>query len=114
MQRQIDDQNVLVARLGAVRDSLSQVKQQDQALMAEAKAMAPGLRWLVTAELPGASAKDSMKQVVAAHFVNYPDTAEMARIRRWLIVRLNDKHFALAVTADSAKVIKEEEHRRRR
>ena len=97
-----------------MRESLGQEKRKDQALWAEAKARAPGLCGCVPAELPGAGAKDSMKQVVAAHFVNYPDTAEMARIRRWLIVRLNDKHFALAVTADSAKVIKEEEHRRRR
>ncbi len=101
MQRQIEDQNVLVARLGAVRDSLTQVKQHDKALMSEAKALAPGLRWLVTAELPGTTAKDSINQVVMAHFVQYPDTAEVARIQRWLNVRMKNKHFSLTVTSDS-------------
>ena len=114
MKRQLDDQSALVARFGAVRDSLLQVKQHDQALMAEAKAMAPGLRWLVTADLPGATAKDSIKQVVAAHFVHYPDTAEVSRIHRWLNVRLIDKQFALTITADSSRKEEPEVHRRRR
>lgn len=114
MQRQLDDQSALVARFGAVRDSLVQVKQHDRTLMAEAKAVAPGLRWLITADLPGTTAKDSIKQVVAAHFIHYPDTAEIARIHRWLNVRLNDNGFALAITADSAKAVKSERHRRRR
>lgn len=114
MQRQIDDQSALVARFGAMRDSLLKAKEHDQALMAEAKAMTPGLRWLVTADLPGATAKDSIKQVVAAHFVHYPDTAEIARIHRWLDVRLNNKQFALTITADSSKKREPEIHRRRR
>jgi hypothetical protein len=63
--------------------------------------MAPDLRWLITAELPGAVAPDSIKKVVAAHFVHYPDTAEIDRFHRWLNVRLNDKQFALTITADS-------------
>jgi uncharacterized hydrophobic protein (TIGR00271 family) len=101
MKRQLDDQSLLVAKFGAMRDSLTQVKKNDDALMAEAQAMAPDLRWLITAELPGAVAPDSIKKVVAAHFVHYPDTAEIDRIHRWLNVRLNDKQFALTITADS-------------
>lgn len=114
MQRQIDDQSALVARLGVVRDSLLQVKRHGKVLMDEAQALAPGLRWLVTAEMPGATPKDSIQQVVMAHFVHYPDTAEVARIKRWLNVRLNDKRFSLTVTADSAMVERREEPRRRR
>lgn len=111
MQRQIDDQSVLVAKFGAIRDSLAQVTKGGEALMNEAKAMDPELRWLVVAELPGAAPKDSIKKVVAAHFLNYPDTAGVHRLQRWLNVRLNDPHFVLTVTADKAKV---EERRSRR
>lgn len=114
MQRQIDDQSALVAKFGAMRDSLTQVGKSGEALMNEAKAMDPGLRWLVTAELPGATAKDSIKRVVSAHFVHYPDTAAVARIHRWLNVRLANKDFVLTVTADSTKVEPKEEPRRRR
>lgn len=114
MQRQIEEQNVLVARLGAVRDSLTQVKQHDNALMSEAKALAPGLRWLVTAELPGTSLKDSINQVVMAHFEHAPDTAEVARIQRWLDVRMKNKRFSLAVTSDSPATEDRKGDRRRR
>ncbi|MBK9420072.1 MAG: TIGR00341 family protein [Flavobacteriales bacterium] len=107
MQRQIDDQSALVAKLGAMRDSLTQISKGGEALMNEAKAMEPGLSWLVKADLPGTTSKDSIKQLVAAHFVHYPDTATVGRMQRWLNVRLNNKHFVLTITADSDEQGKE-------
>lgn len=35
------------------------------------------------------------------YIMHKPDTAEIDRIHRWLNVRLNDKQFALTITADS-------------
>lgn len=104
MQRQVDDQSALVAKYGVMRDSLAQATREAVTLMNEAKAMDPGLQWLVSADLPGATSTDSIRKVVAAHYRHYPDTAAIDRMQRWLNVRLSNTHFVLMVTADSTQV----------
>jgi uncharacterized hydrophobic protein (TIGR00271 family) len=102
LRRQLQEQQVVVARLAALNDSLSGEKWQRERLMEEAKAQHSDLRWLVVADAPATFAKsDSTQLIVSAHFGTLPDTADQGRLQRWLNVKLYGRRFAMSISADS-------------
>jgi hypothetical protein len=104
LERQLEDQRALLTRLGTLTDSLGQVRAFRREIMAEAKAQHPDLQWLAVAELPkGAGSTDTLGQVVAAHFTQYPDTAEIHLLANWLDVRLKGQRHVLSITADAPR-----------
>lgn len=115
MQRKLEDQHALITRLNLLSDSLAQLRKDRLGLMNEAKAEHPGLQWLVVADMP--AKRDSIAQVVSAHFSNYPDPAELQRLNQWLKVKFHGVPFATAITADtlsgSGKSINPRIHRRK-
>jgi len=115
MQSQLEEQRTLLGRLGALTDSLGRVGNFREEVMAEAKAQHPGLQWLAIAELPKkGDASDTLGQVVTAHFTQYPDTAEVALLKKWLDVRLAGQRHVVAITADELKAAPVVQKRRRR
>lgn len=99
LERQLSEQAVLMARLTAIKDSLTRRETFREELMREAMAIEPDLRWLVMVDVPGAH--DSLPQPVSARFVHYPDSAQIGRLERWLELRLNGRGHSLVVAADS-------------
>lgn len=102
LQRQLEEQRALMARLTAIKDSLAERESFREELMREALALEPDLRWLVVVDLPGQA--DSLPRVVSARFVHYPDTVQVARLDRWLGQKLNGRGHSLVVSADSLPV----------
>jgi len=101
LQRKLDEQRAVLARLSSLNDSLSADKWQRERIMAEARAVDPTLQWLVITDMPGeAAGSDSLKKVVAAHYSTSPDTAKLAGLDRWLGIKLNGQRYKLAVTSE--------------
>lgn len=102
LQRQMDEQRGLLARLGALTDSLAQVRHFQEQLLAEARAEHPTLQWLVIGEMPrGAGTPSAGMAVVSAHFSTHPDTAETARLDRWLRTKMGATRYVTAITTGS-------------
>jgi len=115
LQRKLDEQRAILARLASLNDSLSSDKWQRDRIMAEAHAVHPDLQWLVITDMPLEGAgSDTLDRVVAAHFTTAPDTAKLAGLDRWLRVKLNGHRYKLAVTSEepvaTALVRKGREH----
>lgn len=99
LERQLSEQAELKARLTGIKDSLARREAFREELMREATALEPELRWLVMVDIPGQA--DSLPRVVSARFIHYPDTAQVARIDRWLDQKLNGWSHTLVIAADS-------------
>lgn len=103
-QRQQEQNQALMAKLASLNDSLVQRDRAAVQLMTEARAVIPGLRWVVLADIPGGVlGKDTMAVVASARFATMPDTAVAGRLDRWLSVRLKDRRHLLCITADPQK-----------
>ncbi|MCB0770266.1 MAG: DUF389 domain-containing protein [Flavobacteriales bacterium] len=101
LKRQVDESRAVLARLAALNDSLTADRNRNELIMKEARAMHPGLHWLVITDLPQeALGSDTLDKVVAAHFTTYPDTTEIARMERWLEVKLDGDRHTLAITCE--------------
>lgn len=101
LQRQVDEQRVVMARLASLNDSLSADRWRRDRIMKEARAEHPELHWMVISPLPkDALGGDTLDQVVAAHFASFPDTTERHRLERWLDVKLEGSRYTLAITCD--------------
>jgi uncharacterized hydrophobic protein (TIGR00271 family) len=102
LEKQLNEQRALLASLAAVRDSLKENIVMREALLAEARAMDPGLSWLVLTDAPEElTKKDSVAVIVSARYGHYPDSTSLGRMDRWLNVKLNGRKYALAVSADT-------------
>jgi uncharacterized hydrophobic protein (TIGR00271 family) len=101
LKRQVDESRAVMARLASLNDSLTADRNRNELIMKEARAEHPGLHWLVITDLPrSALGADTLDKVVAAYFTTYPDTAESARLERWLNVKLDGSRHTLAITCE--------------
>ncbi|MBK9076622.1 MAG: hypothetical protein IPL77_16920 [Flavobacteriales bacterium] len=105
---QLQEQQLIMMRLAALKDSLTEDERFKADLMAEAKAEHPSLRWLVIADLPG----DSASRIVLTHFTLSPDTAEVRRLERWLDVKLSKTRHTLSISTEQTSTPKEDRRRR--
>ena len=104
----LQEQQVIMMRLAALKDSLATDERFKADLMAEAKAEHPGLRWLVIADLPS----DSASRIVSTHFTQSPDTAEVRRLERWLDVKLSNVRHTLSISTEPTSTPKVDRRRR--
>ncbi|MEZ4739337.1 MAG: DUF389 domain-containing protein [Flavobacteriales bacterium] len=112
LQRQVDEGRAVMARLSSLNDSLASAKLQRDRLLDEARAEHPGLHWLVVNDLPrNALGADTLDKVVTAHFTSVPDSAELRRLERWLLVKLDGSRHTLAVTSEEPQVTASRERR---
>lgn len=103
LQRKLEEQRAVLARLSSLNDSLSADKWQKGRLMAEARAVDPDLQWLVVTDMPReAVGSDSLKKVVAAHYSTPPNREKLDGLDRWLRVKLNGQGYKLAVTSEAS------------
>lgn len=95
VQQQLEEQRLLFDELRALRDSLRQDGSTREALLREARAVEPDLKWLVPMMVPGRH--DTLPQLVSARFVHPPDTTQINRLDRWLSERMNGRAHELVI-----------------